>query len=54
VSPKKLEAGDIGSSSWRPKAGVFLVTAVRLAKSGTGLIFREKVKKMLTRFRHNR
>jgi hypothetical protein len=54
VSQKKLEAGDIGSSSRRPKAGVFLVGTVRLAKSDLGIISREKIKKMLTRFQHNR
>jgi hypothetical protein len=50
VSPEKLEAGGIRSSPQGPKAAVFLVGTVRLAKPGTGLLFREKIKKMLTRF----
>jgi hypothetical protein len=54
VSAEKLEAGGIRSSPRRPKAAVFLVGTVRLAKSGTGIISREKFKKMLTRFRHIR
>jgi hypothetical protein len=45
VSAEKLEAGGIRSSSQRPKAGVFLVGTVRLAKSGTDEYFVKKLKK---------
>jgi hypothetical protein len=45
MSPEKLEAGGIRSSPRGPKAGVFLVGTVRLAKSGTDYYFVKKLKK---------
>jgi hypothetical protein len=54
ASPEEREARDIRRAPRQPKPEGFLGGAAAWLTRVLGIIFREKVKKMLTRFGHNR
>ena len=54
ASPEEREARDIRRAPRQPKPEGFPGGAATWLTRGLGIIFREKVKKMLTRFGHNR